>query len=163
MLFFISLISCSIEEQNFSIIPNLTLSKVEQVKREGKDSIVFIDIEYSDGDGNIGLEANDTFPPFNFPGKYSKNLFINVFKIENGVTLPIIIPLTTDTINFNDRIKNLTPTGKNKSIKGVLKLNLNPIPFPGVFPDSMFYTVQIIDRALNFSNVVSTPILKFSF
>lgn len=148
---------------NFSVIPTLTFQKIEKLQNNGKDSIVFIYVDYTDGDGDIGLEDSDTLPPFQFPSKYSKNLFISVFKVENGQSLPILIPLTTDTINFNDRMKTLTPTGKNKSISGTIKLNINPVPFLGVFPDSMFYTIQIVDRKLNLSNVVRTPTLEFKF
>jgi len=157
------LFSCKADAPLFSDIPNLTLDKVEQFQRDGKDSSVVITLNYTDGDGDIGLEETDTFPPFNFGSAYFHNLLIQVYRIENGVKIPIIIPSTTDTLNFNDRIKNLTPTGKIKSISGQIKINLNAKPYPGILPDSMSYKVQIIDRKLNKSNAVETNPLKFTF
>jgi hypothetical protein len=157
------LFSCRTDAPLFSDIPNLTLAKVEQFQRDGKDSSVVITLNYTDGDGDIGLEETDTFPPFNFGSDYFHNLLVSVYRIENGIKIPITIPATTDTLNFNDRIKNLTPTGKIKTISGQIRINLNAKPYPGILPDSMSYKVQIIDRKLNKSNTVETNPLKFTF
>lgn len=158
-----ALFSCRTDAPVFSDIPNLTLDKVEQFKLDGKDSSVVILLNYTDGDGDIGLEETDTFPPFNFGSPNFYNLKINVYRIDNGIKYPIIIPSTTDTLNFNDRIKNLTPTGKSKTISGSISINLNAIPYPGILPDSMSYSIQIIDRKLNKSNTIETNPLKFIF
>jgi hypothetical protein len=156
--------SCTPKSQEFPFTPTLKLdSPPAQFQRNGKDSSVLITLDYTDGNGDIGLEPGDTFAPFNYGGKFFYNLFVDVYEVENGQPKPIIIPLTTDTVRFNDRIANLTPTGRNKSIFGKLTIHLNAIPYPGIFPDSMFYKIQIADRSLNLSNVITTPVMKFQF
>jgi hypothetical protein len=155
------LFSCKIDAPMFPSEPTLKLEKVEQFQRKGIDSSVVITLNYTDGDGDIGLNPTDTFPPFNFGSPFFYNLIVKVFEVKNGVELPIVIPLTTDTISFNDRITNLTPTGKNKSISGNIVINLNAIPYPGILPDTMIYKIIIIDRKLNVSNEVQTQALRF--
>ncbi|HEY1044923.1 MAG TPA: hypothetical protein VGF79_00695 [Bacteroidia bacterium] len=154
---------CKSDSFNFPETPALTLQSIEQYKLNGKDSSVAIFINYTDGDGDIGLEAADTNPPYQYNGPYFYNLLINVYTVENGISKPLYFPATTDTINFNDRIATLTPTGKNKAISGVIRLNLNAKPYFSLTPDSMFYSVQIIDRKLHKSNVVFTPVRAFVF
>lgn len=158
------LASCTPEGLKFSDTPSLSLNQPPvQFQRNGVDSSVVIELDYTDGDGDIGLGATDTFAPYNFGGPFFYNLFINVYEVENGQAKPILIPLSTDSVQFNDRITNLTPTGKNKSIFGKIKLNINAVPYPGIKPDSMFYTIQIADRSLHLSNKITTPVLKFTF
>lgn len=135
----------------------------EQYKLNGKDSLLRLFIKYTDGDGDIGLEPDDTAAPFNYGSPFFYNLFIKVYAVENGVGSRIPIPLSTDTVNFNDRITNLTPTGKNKAIFGEFTINLKAEPYPGIRPDSMYYTIQIADRKLHLSNVLQTPVMRFEF
>src|SRR5690606_12399297 len=146
-IFFFSLLiifhSCGEAEFEFPNEPDLKLVSVEQYKLNGKDSLVEVVLNYTDGDGNIGLEPADTLPPFQFGGPYFYNLIIHIYHVENGIEKPLYFPLTTDTINFNDRIKNLTPTGKHKSIQGELKLSLNAKPYFSLSPDSMLYKITL--------------------
>jgi hypothetical protein len=157
------LFACQSSDFSFPDAPALTLERVEQFQLNGKDSSVSIVLNYTDGDGDIGLEEIDTFPPYQFGGPYFYNLLVYVYTIENGISKPLYFPSTTDTINFNDRISNLTPTGKHKAIFGQIKLDIKSQPYFSLTPDSMFYTVQIIDRKLNKSNVITTPVLSFQF
>lgn len=158
------LYSCRSEELKFSEIPALKLEmNPEQYKLNGKDSLVRITLNYTDGDGDIGLNFSDTFPPFNFGGPFFYNLFVYVYSVENGIEKPILIPLSTDSVHYNDRIANLTPSGKNKAITGKLTINLKAEPYPGIQPDSMFYSIQIADRKLHLSNKVYTPVMEFKY
>lgn len=164
ILAIILLSACRADAPQYGDVPFLELKKApEQFKLNGRDSMVKITLSYTDGDGDIGLEPSDTFPPFQFGGPYFYNLFIGVIQIENGMEKPILIPLTTDTLHYNDRIGNLTPTGKNKSISGELQIMLKAEPYPGIQPDSMYYTIQLADRKLHKSNLIKTPVLRFEF
>jgi hypothetical protein len=166
ILVIVLLASCKQEGLKFSNVPALTLEKAPvQYQRNGKDSSVVLEVNYTDGDGDIGLEPADTVAPFNYGSKFFYNLYINVYQVNDGKASLIPIPASNppDSVRFNDRITNLTPTGKNKSIYGVIRINLNATPYPGIQPDSMFYTVQIADRSLNRSNIVKTPVMKFQF
>lgn len=157
-LFFIG--ACVPDSEQFSEIPFIKFESIEQIKLNNKDSLIRFKISYTDGDGNIGLEVQDTQPPFDFYSKYFHNLYIEYYAINNGVASKLIAPSTTDTIQYNDRIKNLTPTGKNKSIKGVLEMDIPAIPYPGLEPDSVYFTFQLLDRNLNKSNKLITNVLN---
>lgn len=161
------LASCKQESTQFSEIPQIALTEVQQQKLNGKDSIVNITLHYQDGDGDIGLNTGDTMSPYNYTSKYFYNLIVSVYRVDNGivskVTTPVLPPNPPDTIHYNDRITDLTPTGKSKAISGDIRLFIKSLPYPGVTPDSMFYTFQLIDRALNQSNIVRTNTMLFVF
>ena len=81
VVFLIFIASCKPESMQYSDIPALNFNKVDQILFNGKDSIVNIYVNYSDGDGDIGLNTNDTLAPYNFGSKYFHNLFIEIYKI----------------------------------------------------------------------------------
>lgn len=108
-------------------------------------------ISFRDGDGNIGLNSFDTFPPFNKEGEYYYNYVITYFEKQNGVFTKIDLEPP-----FSARIPVLTPLEPNKAIKGVIVDTLGPLnPFP-LF-DTIKFEAFIYDRTLNKSNVISTP------
>jgi hypothetical protein len=161
-------IGCKQDTSDFSDIPQLSLAESpQQVQLHGKDSIVNITLNYKDGNGDIGLNVDDTFPPYNYPTRYFHNLIVKVYRVDDGLISSVLIPFTPpaipDTVNYNERILNLTPTGKSKAISGQIKLFIKALPYPGVAPDSMFYTFQLIDRALNESEIVKTDVMRFVF
>lgn len=155
---------CKQESNQDSIIPAISFKSIEQLKLNGKDSAVNFVISYTDGDGDIGLNPEDTMPPFNEGSPFYDNLIIELYKIENGKASKIADPGNpTDSLDYNERIVNLTPTGKSKGISGEIKLLLKASPYLGIFPDSMYYTIQLYDRALHKSNKLQTPAMRFVF
>ena len=107
-------------------------------------------ISFKDGNGDIGLRSRDTFPPFNKQGSYYYNYILNYFEKQNGVFTQVDLDPP-----FNARIPYLTPDDPNKAIKGLITdtLDLNPHP---LF-DTIKFEAYIYDRALNKSNIISTP------
>lgn len=126
---------------------------------QGIDQRGVLRFGFTDGDGNIGLNRNDTTPPYDY------NLFIRYFEKKNGsfeevfLVTPRYINDTTivyDTASFNGRIPPLTPAGKNKAISGEIQDTVfvnNPL---SNF-DTIKFELYIRDRDLNNSNVISTP------
>jgi len=118
---------------------------------EDKAKLVF---SFTDGDGDIGLAQGDTFPPFHKDGDYYYNLYIFYKEMQNGVLTHVQSPLP-----FHLRLPVITPSGTNKAIKGEMEIDLdiyNPIsPF-----DTICFEFYIVDRALNKSNTVTTPLFK---
>lgn len=109
---------------------------------------------YKDGDGDIGLEDKDSFPPFNYGGKYFYNLIIDYFVMKNGVWIKPPNPLSAaDTIFFSERIPNITPTGKQKWIEGNLRVRIPANPFD-LKPDTIRFGLQLIDRSLKKSDQI---------
>jgi len=164
IILFIFIASCKQESSNESIIPSISIKKVEQLKLNGKDSAVNFVITYADGNGDIGLNTDDTMAPFNENSPFYNNLIIELYQVVNGKASRIPKPgFPGDSLNYNERIVNLTPTGKSKAISGEIRMLLKASPYLGIFPDSMFYTFQLYDRALNKSNKVQTQVLRFEF
>lgn len=159
------LVSCG-KDESFPDVPNLEYNGATKIKgAAGKDSLVIINLTFSDGDGDIGLTEADSFPPFRFGERHFFNLFVEFYSIENGMATKIISPfispdtLYKDTINFSQRIKYLTPKGRNKSIKGKLDVvtNFFTIDLNQHRPDSVYYEIQLFDRKLQQSPIITTP------
>ena len=119
---------------------------------------------FEDGDGDIGLNSGDTFPPFNASSEYYYNLIITYFEMQNGELKEVPItwynPQTEqyDTLTQSARIPNLTPQGINKAISGEIQDTLFIYNFNSVY-DTIRFDAYIIDRALNESNIISTPLI----
>jgi len=107
-------------------------------------------ILFQDGNGDIGLNPGDTFPPYNKEGQYYYNYVITYFEKRQGIFVKVdLYP------PFSARIPVLTPDYPDKAIKGIIAdtLELNPKPLY----DTIRFDLFIYDRALNKSNVVTTP------
>lgn len=130
------------------------------------DSLL-LSMEFTDGDGDVGLNQEDTLSPYDPGSYYHYNLYVEYFEMmdgewvkgrldPNGNNFP-----TADTINFQYRIKNLTPVGQNKTLKGTINITIespyfNPISHHN---DSIKYRISLIDRALNVSNFIETDLI----
>lgn len=127
------------------------------------DSLM-LTMTFTDGDGDVGLNDSDTTGDFNSNSFYHYNLYIEYYEMMNGTWTKGTqdpsgnnSPLA-DTINFSYRIKNLTPVGQNKTLKGTINVTLEPIfynPFSN-HSDSIKYRVLLIDRSLNISNTIES-------
>ena len=153
------LLSCSDEVLNKNVVPSISLDKIEQIKDvAGKDSLLVLGISYVDADGDIGLDGNDTFPPYHRGSEFQYNYFIDIREVKGGSLLPITRPGTGELENFNQRIPNLTPTGRNKHISGEINIRLDAT-LNYLYPDSLVCTLQIADRSLNKSNIIETGLI----
>ena len=110
----------------------------------------FLAISFKDGNGDIGLRPNQKEPPFDTGSIYYYNYIIDYYEKQNGVFIKVALDPP-----YNARIPYLTPDDPNKAIKGIIvdTLLLNPMP---VY-DTVKFKFFIYDRALNKSNVDSTP------
>lgn len=144
--------------------PSIEFSEFEKIYNP-TDSIYdrgILKFEYTDGNGDLGLETGDTFPPFNFGSKYYYNLIIGYHELRNGVETEV--PLTFfnpttqefDTISLSARIPLLVPKNVERSISGEIFDTLFMYNYNSNF-DTLFFTFYIVDRALNESNVEKTP------
>lgn len=140
-------ISCQ-EKEEYPVIPEIEFD--EFVKIWNPQLMIFdrgvMAITFKDGDGDIGLRANDTIPPYDY------NLFINYYELQNGDSVRIVI---TDSNEFNARVPILTPPGSNKSISGTIEDTLFMYNFQSTF-DTIMFDACLVDRQLHKSNVVNT-------
>ena len=148
---FVLLMSSCLKKQTFSDVPEIGFLGFDLVFDTGqyaKQGI--LTISYQDGNGDIGLGAGDVNPPYDTAGTYYYNFVITYFEKQNGVfkQVDLTFPLST-------RIPVLTPDDPGKAIKGFIS-NTMPLP-PKPVHDTIRFDAFIYDRALNKSNVISTP------
>ncbi len=127
--------------------PILTEGSFELLKNSiGQDTAVLIKFKFTDGDGDLGLTAADTIPP------YDKNLFVAYFQKVDGKFEKIVLPGSTDTLNFNSRIRDYNITGANAA-QAEVSLNIN---ISVVLADTIMFEYYLRDKARNISNKLST-------
>ncbi|HQW05943.1 MAG: hypothetical protein IPH05_02800 [Flavobacteriales bacterium] len=107
-------------------------------------------ISFTDGDGDVGLDASDASAPFDTSSIYYFNLFVEESERIDG---------EWNEVTFEDpiyyRIPRITPTGQNKSLEGEIAVAIDPFPlFITGSADTVRFSVRMVDRALNVSNTV---------
>lgn len=130
----------------YPIGPHVEFKNFATYQPNGYDSLGFLTIGFTDGDGDIGdVNAPD-----------QENLFINLYERINGELEPIILP--DSTVTFNAIIPDLTPKGKYKGIKGDIEITF-PLYYmiPFFQSDTIAFQVYLVDRAGHKSNVIMTP------
>lgn len=154
--------ACEPDEVGFSDIPVIAFESLEVFKDvNGKDSMITLAITYQDGDGDIGLTATDTAPPFNFGSPFFHNLPVTyLVENSNGEYEELLSPGSDKPYgNQHERVPNLTPEGKYKAIEGMLYVDLIANP-ENARPNKVKFEVNLIDRNLNVSNTVVTPMVE---
>ncbi len=150
------------KQELVSVVPSIKyvgFSKV-QYPNSSSDSVIFVQFNFQDGDGDIGLDLGDTTSPFRIGELYYYNVIGEYLQFTNGIYNHLI--MGGDTINFNDRIADIQPDSRNKGINGTITLKITPIS-GGVLPDSIKLNICLIDRALHRSNVITTGGIKVRF
>lgn len=104
-----------------------------------------------DGDGDIGLNQEDTFPPFDINSFYYNNIFVEINKLDNGNYLLL------DSPKLAFRSIYIKPLGQNKTLKCTFFINLDFI-YPSEY-DSLKFDFYIYDRALHKSNIATTGLV----
>lgn len=167
----IALIGACKEKEIYPVIPSLEWKTkyflIEKNAFGVNDTLLGVVVSYKDGDGDIGLNDADTFPPYdrkedsqgNITNPYFYNLRIDYFEVKNGILSPFIIPNTTDTFKIQTRISSLTPEGVHKAIRGDIQHEFAPPQYPGIRADSVYLKITLTDRALHQSNVLTSPLI----
>jgi hypothetical protein len=144
-------LSGCMKKESFSVVPQIGfISFINEFDTTQFAIKGILTISYQDGNGDIGLSAADVQPPFDSASPYYYNLVITYYEKQHG-----IFKLTETKIPLSARIPPLAPDDPNQPIKGTIMDTLTLDPHP-VF-DTVKFEVFIYDRALNKSNVVTTP------
>jgi len=112
---------------------------------------------FTDGDGDIGLDPKDTLAPFNPASYYHYNLHLDYYEKEDVEGWQRGRDLDGDSIVFQYRLKPIVVKGKARGIKGTMDVTI--INFANPFSpesDTIRYTIKLIDRALHESNILQT-------
>lgn len=106
---------------------------------------------FTDGDGDIGLTAADSEPP------YDANLYLEYFEFDDGVWTNVDLG---GQPNIAYRVPDLTPTGQNQTLEGEISIAMEPFSFThNATADTIKYAVTLKDRALHVSNSVETGMI----
>lgn len=140
--------SCK-KEEKYPVIPHIEFLSLEDIRSESSGMDVRLTFKFQDGDGDIGLDEDDTDSPFDTASVYYYNCFISYFEKQNGEFVKVELPST-----LNMRIPRLSDYDE-ESIEGEIYLDMyanNPF---STF-DTIRYELYIVDRALNRSNTITT-------
>lgn len=144
-----------------SEIPEISFGSVTVYKNiTQKDSMVVLSINYKDGDGDIGLSESDSFPPFNYKNVGFYNLLVSYKVRKKSVWQKILIPGSEDTLNFDQRFQRLNPNDKKRTVSGNMELRIPASPYPGILPDSIKLSFQMLDRKMHKSAIVESTEIK---
>lgn len=121
--------------------------------------------KFTDGDGNIGLDARDTLAPFNASNDqvnpYHWNLWIKYYEKIDGQWYAYQSDdsdgeLYLDPNATFSRIPRLDPKGQNKALEGEVVIDMTGW-YPLTPADTVKYGVILVDRDLNQSPEAQTP------
>ena len=163
----IGVLSCRKNEE-FPEEPRIEFKElIKNTNSQGQDSSISLVFTFTDGNGDIGFQQDESGEPFT--GEFAYNLHVNYFKKNNnGQFVPVYVPTLVDSVTpdgtviqiikdlpvkFQYRMPYMSPSGKNKAIKGDISVDINTLGFSPV-SRLEFY---IYDRALNKSNIEITP------
>lgn len=107
-----------------------------------------------DGDGNVGLNQEDTFDRFHFDSLYYHNLFIYFHKKIDGEYV------NSDTLKY--RVPYYEPIGQNKYIKADIKVIYN-LSKELIDFDTVAMEFFVVDRSFTHSNTIWTPDMPIDF
>lgn len=122
------------------------------------DSLEII-TSFTDGDGDIGLNENETDPPYDTSSRFHFNYFIEYWEWNHDLgQWEQGINALGDTIVFNYRLPVITPEGKNKALKGEIDVTVEPPYYDPTSPygDTIKYRIQLADRSLKTSDWIWT-------
>ena len=147
----IALYSC-IEHREYPIEPVIKYKDFATKKNlAGHDSIGLLTIEFTDGDGDVGLTQSDTLAPFNSGSEFYYNFFIT-FSQKIGNDFQEI------TTPYNSRIPDVNPEHIDKDLVGdiTIEIDLNILSLV-LSSETIKMKAYMVDRALNASNTIETP------
>jgi hypothetical protein len=139
----------------YSDIPNIKfISIVKYQDTYVKDGAILA-FSVQDGEGDIGLNDTDTYPPFDTLSVYYYNFFCDYYEKRNGFFEKIELPG-----NLNARIPRLSNLSK-ESIHGEIYVTM-PFYYDHTSPykDTIQLKFYIVDRKLNQSNVEEVIVIN---
>ncbi len=152
------------QDPDYPEIPAIGFKKITNTPSNTADSLV-VTISFRDGNGDLGLGANENTPPYSEsingkPNPFYYNYFITPYKKQRGILVPIQF---IEGVNLNGRYPDLNPKRKTTSLEGELSYSFvffytfsssySPAVRRG---DTLLFDIQIADRSRNLSNTIRT-------
>ncbi|MFZ8835859.1 MAG: hypothetical protein ACO3MV_01600 [Flavobacteriales bacterium] len=154
-MFFVPLVGC-LPEPSFPDEPLIEFQSFELTSNGGRELV----IQFSDGDGNVGLGQSDTLPPFCPSCEFHQNLKCEYQEWRDEQWVEITLNPDAGQIPFYYRVPPAVPTGQNQSQNGTIAVAMNSWYLNSAY-DSVRFRITLYDRDLNASNEAYTlPVLK---
>lgn len=144
------LASC-LKKEEIPPVPRLTFNSIQNFG----DSIKVL-VDFTDGDGNFGLEQGDTTGVFDDCLR-SFNLYAEYYEKNNGVWVQTVLDPceNPNAVPFYYRVPWAKPTGQDPSQQGTITLLMKTYFIPSE-NDTIKFDIKIVDRDLQESNLIST-------
>lgn len=114
-------------------------------------------LEFSDGDGDFGLDQGDTLAPdFCATCPHHQNLHCEYEELRDSGWTWMPLDPAQGQVPFYYRIPRVEPSGANPALHGTIAVDM-PTWHLATPADSMRWRIVIWDRALNASNALTTP------
>jgi len=143
--------------------PEIALIEFKEETDDYNNDGAELKFSFKDGDGDIGLNGDDDYPPFDLSSIYYYNLFIDYYEKQNGEFVKIDWELNNigDTVPFslNARIPRLSKQLKEPIDGEITYYILRHYPFSST-SDTMKLKFYIVDRTLNQSNVLEAEMIR---
>jgi hypothetical protein len=168
------MISCT-AEPDFSFTPEISFDAIEILTTDAQDILgnrtkkdsVIITVNFQDGDGDLGFTEEDFKALLKKTGDSVRTIDVNIFYARNG---RYIKSNPAEKIGGNLKGFRFKQGTKSGPIEGKIDYstvfsyaNFTQIPGLRGKADTVKFSVQIMDRALNKSNIVeTTPIVIFA-
>lgn len=149
MLIVVGLASC-LKREEFPNRPDLEFIGIIAAVQPA-DSLGVIRFSFTDGDGDLGLDAGDTLNEFASGEPYHFNLIARYFDKRDGEYVEWIPP----TPLLNARFKRLSSEGGSGALEG--EMDYGFAARPGAPFDTIRYEIYIVDRSLQHSDTIVTP------
>jgi len=144
-------LSCN-KEEDFPEVPYIEYRDFSTIRNSNDiDEKGTLKIYFTDGDGDMGLDNGDTLPPYDRNSIYYYNFFITYYEKQHGQFVAV-----EPSVTFNSRIPVLKSSSSNGAIKGEIEIEMI-INNPFSVYDTIKFDAYIVDRALQASNIISTP------
>lgn len=148
-------LSGCLEAVSYPDEPNIYFKALE-INATGAGSELVIG--FTDGDGDIGLDQADTAGVF-CPDTclYHHNLFCDYFELRDGEWVEVVPSNPVgEPVRFYYRVPPIEPSGQNPALRGEIRVDMAPAYLISAW-DTFRFEIQLVDRAFNHSNVVTTP------
>ena len=147
------LVSCG-SQNKFPSEPRIESVEIVKINNGTEvDDKAVLKLHFTHGTGNIGLDDNDNYPPFDAP-PYNNNFFVLFKAKRNG-------EFVADTnYSFNARLPRFLSSNAPEPIEGDIEYIVmirNPLPLPSIpAVDTIIFECWLVDRDLKESNHVLT-------
>ncbi len=146
-------LSACLEPESYPPEPRISFKALEP---SGMQAV--LRLNFTDGDGDIGLDQNDTSGVF-CPDtcRYHYNLFLEYYELQHGEWVHIELDPEAGQVPFYYRVPRVEPSGQNPALNGEIKLDM-PAYYLFTDFDTARFEIQLVDRSLNESNIATTPL-----